>query len=121
MRRGFVGLLLLAACGGLTPTEDGATFLDVVRPTSTNLTTGTTLQLTATALNARGEPVEALIFWSASDPFLTVDEASGLLTAVSPGTGGRVQARTGTGAATLYSEILVFTVADPPPAPAGSR
>lgn len=121
MRLGLGCLLLLAACGGLTPTEDGATFLDVVRPVSTTLVTGATLQLTATARDARGEPVEAVILWSAADDFLTVDEFSGLVTAVAAGTGGRVQARTGTGTATLYSDILTFTVTDPATQSPGSR
>ena len=119
MRHRLVGLLLLAACGGLTETEDGAVFLDVVRPSSATLQTGATLQLQAAARDARGEVVEAIILWSAADPFLTVDETSGLVTALAIGTGGRVQAHTGTGSRALHSEIVLLTVVAPPtPSPA---
>lgn len=117
MRPGFLALLLLSACGGLTATEDGAAFLDVIRPASTTLETGATLQLQAVARDARGEPVAATISWSAADPFVSVDEATGVVTAVAPGTGGRVQARTGSGASVLYSELLLFTVVAPTPPP----
>ncbi|MDZ4674042.1 MAG: Ig-like domain-containing protein [Gemmatimonadota bacterium] len=118
MRRGLLSLTLLTACGGLTATADGATFLDVVRPASTTLETGATLQLQAIARDARGEPVAAAITWAASDPFLTIDPTTGLLTAVATGTGGRVQASTGTGSRALYSEVLLFTVVAPvPPSP----
>jgi len=121
MKRGVLGLILLTACGGLTATEDGATFLDVVRPTTTTLDTGATLQLVATARDARGEPLDAVISWSSADSFLAVDESTGLLTAVAAGTGGRVQAHTGSGATALHSDILVFTVVDPTPPPAGPK
>lgn len=118
MRRGLLALTLLAACGGLTATEDGATFLDVVRPLSTTLETGATLQLQAIARDARGEPVAAPITWSTADPFLTIDPISGLLTAVATGTSGRVQASTGSGSSALYSDVLLFTVVEPvPPTP----
>lgn len=121
MRRGVLGLVLLAGCGGLTATEEGATFLDVVRPATTTLDTGATLQLVAIARDARGEPLEAVILWSSAASFLTVDESTGLLTAVAPGTGGRVQAHTGSGTSALHSDILLFTVVDPTPPPAGLK
>lgn len=114
-------LLGLAACGSLTETDDGVAFLDLIQPPTTTLEVGTTLQLQALALNARGEPVEAEVFWSSPDPFITVDESTGLVTAVSVGTGGRVQARTGTGARALYSAFLLLTVTDPPLTPAVDR
>jgi len=121
VRIGLAALLLIAACGSLTETEDGATFLDLVRPPITTLQTGDTLRLRATALNARGEPVEAVILWASADPFVAVDEATGLVTAVAPGTGGRVQARTGSGSRTLYSELILLTVVAPPPASPAER
>jgi hypothetical protein len=107
----LVGLL---ACGGLTETEEGVAFLEVVPPTSPTLQVGATLQLEARALNARGEPVQAVILWSAADPFLSVEEATGLVSALTAGTGGRIQARTGTGTRTLYSDFIVLTVTEPP-------
>lgn len=116
-----IGLLGLAACGSLTETEDGVAFLDVVRPAVTTVEVGATLQLQALALNARGEPVEAEVFWSTPDDFLSVEETSGLVTGLAVGTGGRVQARTGTGSRALYSDFLLITVTDPPPQTAPAR
>lgn len=110
-------LLVATACGSLTETEDGVAFLDVIRPVSTSLQVGATLQLEARALDARGQPVTAAIRWSSADDFLLVDESTGLVTAVAEGTGGRIQARTGTGSRALFSNFLTLTVV-PPPAPA---
>jgi len=108
--------LLLAAigCGSLTATDDGVAFLEVVRPVSTTLDIGQTLQLEARALDARGQPVAAVILWASADPFLSVDEATGLVTALAGGTGGRIQARTGTGSGALFSDFLLLTVPLPP-------
>lgn len=108
---------LLAACGGLTETADGVAFLDVVRPPSTTLEVGETLQLSALALDARGEPVDAAIRWTSGDPFLTVDETTGLVTGLAEGSEGRIQASTGTGSLTIYSDPLLLTVVAPPPPP----
>jgi hypothetical protein len=119
--RSAVWLLGVAACGGLTPTEDGVTFLDVLPPALTTLEVGATLQLEAQALDARGEPVPATILWSSADAFVTVDETTGLVTAVAEGTGGRIQARTGTGSRTLYSELVLLTVTEPPSEPEPGR
>lgn len=123
MRRAALGILLLvaAACGSLTATEDGVAFLDVVRPASTTLTVGATLQLQAQTLDARGQPVEAEVRWSSADPFLSVVDSTGLVTALAVGTGGRIQARTGTGTRTLYSTILTLTVTAPPASPSALR
>ncbi len=107
----LVGLL---ACGSLTETGDGVAFLEVAPPATSTLLVGATLQLEASALNARGEPVQAEILWSSADPFLSVEEATGLVSAVAAGTGGRIQARTGTGTRTLYSEFIRLTVTEPP-------
>jgi hypothetical protein len=116
--RGVSGLLLLAACGNLTATDDGVAFLDVVRPASTTIETGSTLQLSATALDAQGAPLAVEIRWASADSFLSVDPASGLVTAIAPGSGGRIQAQTGTGTNILHSEPLLLTVVDPPPSSA---
>lgn len=107
----LVGLL---ACGSLTETEDGVAFLEVVPPTAPTLLVGATLQLEARALDARGEPVQAVILWSAADPFLSVEEATGLVSGLAAGNGGRIQARTGTGTRTLYSDFILLTVTEPP-------
>ncbi|HUG27717.1 MAG TPA: Ig-like domain-containing protein [Gemmatimonadales bacterium] len=109
--------LLLAGCGGLTATEDGVAFLDVVRPASTTLEVGATVQLTAVARDARGEPVNAIIRWVSGDDFVTVDEVTGVVTGLAEGTGGRIQASTGTGSQAIYSDPLLLTVVAPPPPP----
>lgn len=117
--RVVTAMMLAAACGSLTETDDGVAFLDVVRPVSTSLEVGQTLQLEARALDARGQPVTAVILWGSADPFLGVDETTGLVTALAEGTAGRIQARTGTGSRALFSDFLILTVV-PPPAPASS-
>jgi len=106
--------VLVAGCGGLTETGDGVAFLEVVRPVTPVLAPGATLQLEAVALDARGEPVDAEIRWLSADAFLAVEEATGLVTALEPGVGGRIQARTGTGSRTLYSDLLLLDVVAPP-------
>lgn len=112
-----IAALLLASCGGLTETEDGVAFLDVIRPPSTTMQIGETLQLTARALDARGEPVEAPIRWISGNAFLAVDEVTGLVTGLAAGTGGRIQASTGTGSRAIVSDPLLLTVVEPPPPP----
>lgn len=110
-------LLLITGCGGLTETEDGVVFLEVIRPPSTTLIVGATLQLEARALDARGDPVDAEVRWASADPFLAVEELTGLVTALDVGTGGRLQARTGSGSRTLYSDPITLTVIEPAAAP----
>lgn len=118
MRRlGATLILLSAACGGLTETDDGVAFLDVQRPASTTLEVGETLQLVALALDARGEPVDAPIQWVSPDDFLAVDAETGLVTALAAGTNGRVQASTGAPPRQLFSDPVVLTVVEPPPPP----
>ena len=118
MRRpGLLLALLLAGCGTLLETADGVAFLEIVHPSVTSLTVGETLQLEARALNARGEPVDVEVRWASADDFLAVDEQTGLVSAVEPGTGGRVQARTGSGSRSLFSDPVVLTVVAPPPPP----
>ncbi len=109
--------LCLVGCGGLTETGDGVTFLDVLRPASTTLEVGATVQLTAVARDARGEPVDAIIRWVSGDDFVAVDAVTGVVTALAEGTGGRIQASTGTGDRTIYSDPLLLTVVAPPPPP----
>lgn len=114
--------LLLAGCGGLTETADGVTFLDVVRPATTTLEVGATVQLTAVARDARGEPVDAPIRWISGNDFLAVDALTGVVTGLAEGTLGRIQASTGTGSQALYSDPLLLTVVAPaPPPPAAPR
>ena len=63
------------------------------------------MTLSAQALGKDGNPVDAPITWRAPDSTLTVDETTGVITGVSPGT-GRVQAFAGS----LSSALLQFTV-----------
>ncbi len=109
--------LFLAGCGGLTETGEGVTFLDVIRPASTTLEIGATVQLRAIARDARGEPVDAIIRWVSGDDFVAVEEVTGVVTGLAEGTGGRIQASTGTGSETLYSDPVLLTVLAPPPPP----
>lgn len=113
--------LLLGGCGGLTETEDGVAFLDVLPPAKTTLEVGETVQLVALPLDARGEPVEAPVRWVSASNFLAVEETTGLVTALAEGTGGRVQASTGTPPRAIYSEPVTLTVVAPPPAPVAPR
>lgn len=108
--------VLLAGCGGLTETEDGVAFLDILPPARTTLEVGETLQLVAVPLDARGEPVEAPVRWVSASDFLAVEEATGLVTALAEGTNGRVQASTGTTPRPLYSDPVTLTVVAAPSA-----
>ena len=79
--------------------------LEVTTPADTELEVGETATLTARALDKDGNPVAAAITWRAADPTLTVDEATGVVTGVSPGT-GRVQAFAGL----LGSNLVAFSI-----------
>lgn len=118
MRVALGALMLLAlGCGSLTETEDGVTFLEVLPPGRSSLEVGETLQLQARTLDARGEPVTAPVRWLSADDFLEVGEFTGLVTALAVGTGGRIQASTGSGTRILFSDPLVLNVVAPPPPP----
>jgi hypothetical protein len=97
-------LLALLGCSGLDEGEGGAVSLQVEVPVPATLEVGDALQLTATALDADGNPVDVPITWRAADPTVTVSPA-GLVTGVSVGS-GRVQARNGA----LGSNLVTMTV-----------
>jgi hypothetical protein len=106
--RRWLGLVPLAVALGCSGLEEGDTIvvqLEVVSPAVDNLEVGEQLQLSARALNSNGEVVDAPITWRTPDPTVTVDEATGLVTGVSPGT-ARVQASSGS----LSSDFVSFNV-----------
>lgn len=105
MRRwGLLPILALLGCSGLDEGEGGVVALQVEVPVPATVEVGDALQLTATALDADGNPVDAPITWRAADPTVTVSP-TGLVTGVSVGT-GRVQARNGS----LGSNLVTITV-----------
>jgi hypothetical protein len=100
-----LALACAAGCSGLDEGDTIAIELRVVSPVSQELEVGGQTQLSAQAFNANGDVVETPITWRAADPTVTVEESTGLVTGVSPGT-GRVQASTGS----LSSDFVSFTV-----------
>jgi hypothetical protein len=86
-------LLAAAACSNLDEGEGGVVALEIQSPELPTLEVGEQAQLSARALDADGETVDAEIEWLASDAALSVD-ATGLVTGVAPGS-GNVQAAVG--------------------------
>ena len=76
--------LLLAGCSNLTEEEGGAVALQITQPASDSLQVGQSMTLSAQALGKDGNPVDVTISWRAPDPTLTVEEATGVITGVSP-------------------------------------
>jgi hypothetical protein len=95
---------VVSGCSDLTEGAGGVVGLEIQEPALRIIEIGETLQLTATALDKAGNPVDTPIEWRAPDATLTVD-ATGLITGVAAGT-GRVQAFTGS----LASQLLSFNV-----------
>lgn len=107
---------LLVGCGNLPSTTDGVVALEIDLPAATTLPEGSSRQLTARALNRNGEVVLTAIWWRTPDTTVTVDSATGVVTAVAASGIGRVQASAGT----LRSDLITFTLqpaADPEPEP----
>jgi Bacterial Ig-like domain (group 2) len=102
----LTSVVLVWGCSDLTEGGGGVVGLEIRTPEVLTLAVGQTVQLTARALDKNGNEVIAPIEWRAPDPTLAVDQATGVITGVSPGP-GRVQAFTGT----LSSAMLEFTVA----------
>jgi hypothetical protein len=100
-------LLAAGACSGLDEGEGGVVGLEIQIPALLTLEVGEQVQLSARALDADGQTVDATILWSASDAALSVD-ATGLVTGVAPGS-GEVQAAVGS----LTSERIDFSVLAP--------
>lgn len=99
-------LAMALGCSGLDEGEAGIVSLEVTVPALPTLEVGEQLQLSAVPLNADGDVVPVAVSWRTPDPtIVAVDEASGLLTGVGPGT-GRVQATAGS----LSSDLLSFSV-----------
>ena len=98
-------LLLVPGCSDLTEGAGGVVGLEITTPTDTEIEVGETMALTARALDKDGNTIPAAVTWRAADPTLTVDQATGVITGVSPGT-GRVQAFAGL----LGSNLLAFNV-----------
>jgi hypothetical protein len=101
-------LAILLGCSTLDEGDAGVVSLEITAPTLLTLEVGEQLQLTAVALNVDGEVVDAPVVWRTPDATLAVDEPTGLVAGVSPGT-GRVQAAVGS----LSSDLLTFTVLAP--------
>ena len=110
----FFATLLLSGCSSLPTSEDGVAVLEVIPPANLTIEVGATLQITARALDADGEPVDVVITWRTADTTVTVDE-TGLVTGVSAGK-GRIQARID-GNDRLISGFIEVTVTEPEPPP----
>jgi hypothetical protein len=105
--RGWARLLPLLAilgCSSLEEGEGGVVGLEILAPPERNLEVGEQVQLSARALDADGQTVEAPIEWRVSTGIMAIDDA-GLATAIAPGSGG-VQAVVGS----LASAQLTFNV-----------
>jgi hypothetical protein len=94
-------------CSGLDEGEGGVVGLEIELPEFTTLEVGEQSQVTARALDADGEIVDAAIAWRSSTDDATVD-AAGIVTGVAPGQAD-VQASVGS----LTSERVSFTILAP--------
>jgi hypothetical protein len=92
-------------CSNLTEGAGGVVGLEVSVPSNSTVEVGEALQLSARALDRDGQTLNIPVAWRAADPTLTVDEQTGLVTGVAPGT-GRVQAFVGS----LASDFVSLTV-----------
>jgi len=97
-------LVAAAACSGLEEGEGGVVGLELEFPELRTLEIDEQAQLSARALDADGDVVEAPITWRATTAALSVDP-TGLVTAIAPGS-GEVQAVVGS----LASERIGFTI-----------
>ena len=97
-----VGVL---GCSDLTEGAGGVVELEISTPATSTLEVGETLQLSARALDKDGNAVAVPVTWRVTDPTISVDAATGIITGVAPGT-GRVQAFAGS----LGSESVSFNV-----------
>ena len=108
MRRLAAAALLLAAagCGSLPVEGDGIVLLQVTQPASLALANGSSVQLTARALDKSGAEVPAEIVWRTPDAGVQVGETTGLVTAQAASGTARVQASVGS----LRSDFITFTL-----------
>jgi len=100
-------LLAAAACSSLDEGEGGVVGLEIQIPDISTLEIGEQVQLSARALDADGNTVDATVEWRASSAALTVD-ATGLVTAVATGSAD-VQASVGS----LNSARVAFSIIAP--------
>jgi hypothetical protein len=96
--------LALGGCSGLSE-EGGVAGLEIVVPRPASLEVGQTITLTARALDASGNQVDAPIVWRTPDTTLIVTP-EGQITGRTGGSTGRVQAQAGA----LASDFVIFTV-----------
>ncbi len=106
---------LVAGCSNLTEAENGVVSVQLLVPSGDTVAVGTTVQLTARALNRGGETVATTFSWATPDTTVTVDAATGLVTGIIPGI-GRVQASSG-GLTSPLVTLLVVAAAPPPTSP----
>ena len=105
-RHALLGLML--GCSNLDEGEAGVVALEVSAPASSVLEVGESLQLTARALDREGSTVNTPITWRGVDTTASIDPATGIVTALFPGT-ARVQATVGS----LASGLITLTVLAP--------
>lgn len=99
------GLLLAAACAGLTETDGGVGSLAIRLPSPAEIEVGQTIPLGAVVQNGDGDTLATPVLWRVLDTTAVIDSITGALTGVRPGT-ARVVAR----ALDLYSTTVSFTV-----------
>jgi Big-like domain-containing protein len=99
----MLGLML--GCSNLDEGEAGVVALEVSAPASSVLEVGESLQLTARALDRDGSTVNTAITWRGVDTTASIDPATGIVTALFPGS-ARVQATVGS----LASGLITLTV-----------
>jgi glucose/arabinose dehydrogenase len=111
-------LLMAYACSGETGgdlQEPPALVAITVTGSDTTLTVGQTVQLTATAEDANGAPVEGVIFgWSSSDPAVASVSETGLVTGLAD---GQTEIRATAEGVTGSLLVTVAATAPPPPPP----
>jgi len=117
MRRWPVGVVLLAAgvaaCASLTEFSPGIAFLEVRGPSPAVVAVGSTVILTARALDARSDSVAAEFSWFTPDTLAVfVNVATGAVTGRTANSTARIQARTGNASSPFFSISVVA-----PPAP----
>lgn len=107
----LLGCVVVAVigCSDLPTTGDGVVALQVVNPATLVLIEGSSVTLTARALDADGAEVAVAIAWSTPDTTLSVTDA-GVVTALAPSGTGRVQAAVGS----LRSNLITFTLQPAP-------
>lgn len=104
-------LMTVAGCANLPVDGDGVVALEVTSPASLVLSEGQSVQLEARALDRNGAVVpDAAIVWATPDTTITVEEGTGVVTAIDSTGTGRVQAAVGT----LRSELITFTLQPAP-------